>query len=129
MRGRRDLTEEGNSATPGRHKRENRGRAAPPQREIAKLLCYSLAFRETLRTMQTVECSLLHLRARGRVSSQPRTPTSFCENLKCIAQAHIPKFLKSSLESVKGRYNQVTAMIHKQKGQLFIHYCLHQWVP
>ena len=59
MRGHRDLTEEGNSATPGRHKRENRGRAAPPQREIAKLLCYSLAFRETnspRRTMQIVEC-------------------------------------------------------------------------
>ena len=33
---------------------------------------------------------------------------------KCTAQAHIPKFLKPSLESVKGRRNQVTAMIHNQ---------------
>ena len=32
--------------------------------------------------------------------------------LKCTAQAYIPKFLKPSLESVKGRYNQVTAMIY-----------------
>ena len=48
--------------------------------------------------------------------SQGPRPT-FCENLiyfKCTAQAHIPKFLKPSLESVKGRHNQVTAMIHNQ---------------
>ena len=37
------------------------------------------------------------------------------------AQVHIPKFLEPSLESVKGRYNQVTAMIHNQKGYLVIH--------
>ena len=46
--------------------------------------CCSHAFRETdslRRTMQIVECSLLHLRAQGRVSSEPRTLTSFCENL------------------------------------------------
>ena len=44
----------------------------------------SHAFRETnslRRTMQIVECSLLPQRAQGRVSSKPRTPTSFCENL------------------------------------------------
>ena len=45
------------------------------------------------------------------------------------AQVHIPKFFKPSLESVKGRHNQVTAMIHNQKGQLVIHRSLHQWVP
>ena len=48
------------------------------------LYCYSHAFRETnslRRTMQIVECSLLHRRAQGRVSSKPRTPTSICENL------------------------------------------------
>ena len=55
-----------------------------------QLSCYSHAFRETnslRRTMQIVECSLLHRRAQGRVSSSPRTPTHFCENLiypKCI---------------------------------------------
>ena len=48
--------------------------------------------------------------------------------LSVRAQAHIPKFLKPSLESVKGRYNQVTAMIHNQKCQLVIRCSLHQWV-
>ena len=50
----------------------------------AHCLCCSHAFQETdslRRTMQIVECSLLHQRAQGRVSSEPRTPTSFCENL------------------------------------------------
>ena len=37
--------------------------------------------------------------------------------LKCTAQVYIPKFLKPSLESVKGTYSQVTATIHNQKGQ------------
>ena len=48
------------------------------------LFCYSHAIRETdslRRTMQIVECSLLRRRAQGRVSSQPRTPSSICENL------------------------------------------------
>ena len=60
------------------------------------------------------------------------TPTEFGENLiylKCTAQAHIPKFLKPSLKSVKGRYKQVAAMIHNQKGQLGMHGSLHQWLP
>ena len=63
---------------------------------------------------------------------QPGTPTDFCENLrylKCTAQAHIPKFLKPRLESVKGRFYQVTAMIHNQKGQLVIYCSLRQWEP
>ena len=71
-----------------------------------------------------VECSLVHLWAQGRVSSLLRKPTDFCENLmylKCTAQAHIPKFLKPNLENGKGGYNQVTAMIHNQKGQLVIY--------
>ena len=38
--------------------------------------------------------------------------------LSVHAQAPIPNFLKPSLENVKGRYNQVIAMIHNQKGQL-----------
>ena len=46
--------------------------------------------------------------------------------LSVRAQAHIPKFLKPSLENAKGRYNRVTAMIHNQKGQLVIHCSLHQ---
>ena len=97
--------------------------------------CYSHAFWETdslRRTMQIVECSLLQQRAPGRVSSWPRTMTDFCENLiylKCTAQANIPKFLKPSLESIKGRFNQAAAMIHNQKGQLVIHCGLHQGVP
>ena len=45
------------------------------------------------------------------------------------SQVHIPKFLKSRLENVKGRWNQVIAMIHNQKGQLVIHCNPHQWVP
>ena len=50
----------------------------------------SHVFQETnslRRTMQIVECSLLYRPAQGRVSSSPRTPTSFCENLiypKCM---------------------------------------------
>ena len=66
------------------------------------------------------------------VSCLTRDPNDFCENLinlKCTAQAHIPKFLKPSLERVKERYNQVTAMIHNQKGPLVVHYSLHQRVP
>ena len=46
--------------------------------------CCSSKFRETnslRRTMQIVECRLLHRQAQGRVSSQPRTPASICENL------------------------------------------------
>ena len=61
-----------------------------------------------------------------------KDPDDFCENLiylKCTAQAHIPKFLKPSMESVKGRHNQVPAMIPNQKGQLVRHCSLHQWVP
>ena len=46
--------------------------------------CCSHEFRETnslRRTVQIAECGLLHRRAPGRGSSQPRTPTSLCENL------------------------------------------------
>ena len=63
--------------------------------------------------------------------SQGPRPT-FVKTLHALsvhAQAHIPKFLRPSLENVKGRYNQVTAMIHNQKGQLVIYCSLHQWVP
>ena len=74
-----------------------------------------------------MECSLLHQRVRGRVSSLARDPNLIY--LKCTAEAHIPKFLKPSLESVTGRYNQVTAMIHSQKGQLVIQCSLYQWGP
>jgi len=50
----------------------------------AYCLCCSHAFQETdslRRTMQIVECSLLHQEAQGRVFSEPRTPARFCENL------------------------------------------------
>ena len=58
---------------------------------------------------------------RQSLLSRQGPPIDICENLiylKCTAQAHIPTFLKPGLESVKGRYNQVTAMTHNQKGQL-----------
>ena len=48
--------------------------------------------------------------------------------LSVHAQAPIPNFLKPSLENVKGRYNQVIAMIHNQKGQQVILCSLHQRV-
>ena len=53
-------------------------------RYLSVRYCCSRTFQETnslRRTMQIVECSLLHWRAQGRISSQPRTSTSFCENL------------------------------------------------
>ena len=59
--------------------------------------CCSHKFWETnslRRTMQIVEYSLLHRRAQGRVSSQPRTLTSFCENLiypKCTCSNPPPQ--------------------------------------
>ena len=46
------------------------------------------------RTMQIVECSLLRQRAQGRVSSQPRTPSSICENLlypECMCPSPPPQ--------------------------------------
>ena len=69
---------------------------------------------------------------RQSLLSRQGPPIDICENLiylKCTAQAHIPTFLKPGLESVKGRYNQVTAMTHNQKGQLVTHCNLHQQVP
>ena len=66
------------------------------------------------------------------VSCLTRDPNDFCENLinlKCTAQAHIPRFLKPSLGSVKGRCSQVTAMVHNQEGPLVLHWSLHQLLP
>ena len=40
--------------------------------------------------------------------------------LSVCAQAPTPRFLKRSLGNVKGRYNQVTAMIPNQEGQRVI---------
>ena len=59
--------------------------------------CCSHAFQEidSLRgSMQIVDCSLLHGRSQGRVSSWPRTLTSFCENLiypKCTCSNPPPQ--------------------------------------
>ena len=61
--------------------------------------CCSHTFGETHslgRIMQIVECSLLHRWAQGRVSSQPRTPTSFCVYLiypKCTCSNPPPQIL------------------------------------
>ena len=49
--------------------------------------------------------------------------------LSVLLKPKSPNSLNPSLESVKGRYNQVTAVTHNQKGQLVIHCTLHQWVP
>ena len=74
--------------------------------------CCSHVFRETnslRRTMQTVECSLLHWWTQGKVSSQPRTPHIFVKALYILsvcAQTHIPKFSETSLNKEKERYNQ-----------------------
>ena len=74
--------------------------------------CCSHAFRETnalRRTMQIVECSLLHRQAQGRISSQPRTPTSFWENLiypKCI------RFPETSLNKGKRKIQSKLTLIH-----------------
>ena len=67
----------------------------------------------------------------GFLFSQGPQPTfvKTLYTLSVCAQAPIPKFLKPSLENVKGRCSQVTAMIHNQKGQLVIHCNLHQRVP
>ena len=76
------------------------------------LYCCSHAFWETnslRRTMQIVECSLLHRRAQGRVSSQPWTLTNFPENLiypKCTCPNPPPQFPETSLNKGKERYNQ-----------------------
>ena len=98
--------------------------------------CCSHAFRETnslRRGMQIVECSLLHPAWGGPKAESPISQgpclTFVLIYLRFTVQAYIPKFFKPSLESVKGRYNQVTAMIHNQKGQLVIHCSLHQRVP
>ena len=68
------------------------------------------------RTMQIMEYSLLHWRAQGRVSSYPRTQTTFCENLiypkYTSAQTHLPKFPETSLNKGKERYNQIQPVIH-----------------
>ena len=55
--------------------------------------CCSHAFQETnslRRTIQIVECSLLHRRTQGRVSSWRRTQTSFCKNL-VYPKVYVPK--------------------------------------
>jgi len=93
--------------------------------------CYSQTLQETssLRTAWIVEGYYISRTEAGSPLS-PGTPIDICENLiylKCTAQAHIPKFLKPGLESVEGRYNQVTAMIHNQKGPLVTRCNLHQW--
>ena len=60
------------------------------------------------RMMQIVECSLIHRRAQGRVSPQPRTPTSICENLFypiCTCRNPPPKFLETYIN--KGMVNTI----------------------
>ena len=55
-----------------------------PSRKVRCIKCCSHTFQERnslRRPMQIVECSLLHWWAQSRVSSYPRTPTSFCDNL------------------------------------------------
>ena len=92
-----------------RNKKQRRMCAHLPEHQNCNQ-CYSHAFWETdslRRTMQIVKCSLLRWWAQGRVSSQPRTPSSICENLlypKCTCPNPPPKFL----ETYKGRVNTLT---------------------
>ena len=81
-------------------------------------VCYSHASRETnslRRTMQRVECSLLHQRAQGRVSSWPRTPTSICENLlypMCTCPNPPPQIPWDLRKQRKGTYKHNNPIIH-----------------
>ena len=59
------------------------------------------------RTMQIVECSLLHRRAQDRVSSYPRAPTSICENI-LYPMCTCPNPPLQSLDAYKGRVNTIT---------------------
>ena len=64
--------------------------------------CCSHALQEAnslRRTTQIVECNLLHRPAQGRVSSQPRTPTSLCDKLiyrKCMCRSPQRDTIKAS---------------------------------
>ena len=55
-------------------------------------------------------CSAVYYTGRPKaVSSLPRTPTSFVKTLytlSVLAQTHLPKFLETSLDKVKERYDQ-----------------------
>ena len=68
------------------------------------LLIHPVETNSLQRTMQIVECGLLHQRAQGRVSSEPRTPTVFVKTLYTLSirvQTHLPKFPETSLNKGK----------------------------
>ena len=61
---------------------------------------------------------MLHRRVRGRVPFSQGPRSTFLKTLYTLgvcAQSPIPQFLKLSLENVKGRHNQIIAMIHNQR--------------
>ena len=96
---------------------------------------YSQTLRETNSLQRTAwdsgECSLLHRHIQGSLLFNQGLQPTFVKTLHALsvhAQAHIPKFLRLSLENVKGRYNQATAIFHNQKSQLVMPCKLHQWV-
>ena len=67
------------------------------------------------RTMQIVECSLLHRRAQGRVSSEPRTLTNICENLlypMCTCPNPPPQIPWDLHKLRKGKYNPNNPITH-----------------
>ena len=67
--------------------------------------CCSHMFRETnslRRTMQIVECSLLHQQAQDPLSQGPRPVfVKTLYTLSVLAQTHLPKFLETSLDKVR----------------------------
>ena len=85
-------------------------------------LCYSQTLQEAKSTQKdSVDSGVQFITPAGPrqsflLSQGPRP--IFVKTLYTLSvcpQAPIPKFLKPNLESVKGKYNQVTAMIHNQK--------------
>ena len=85
-----------------------------PRNFILKFILHSTVISHTFwetnslsRTMQIVECSLLHRRAQDRVSSYPRAPTSICENI-LYPMCTCPNPPLQSLDAYKGRVNTIT---------------------
>jgi len=69
-------------------------------------------FRETnslRRTMQIVECRLLHQRPKAESPLSQGPQPVFVKTLYTLsvrAQTHLPEFLETSLDKVKERYDQ-----------------------
>ena len=80
--------------------------------------CCSYAFQETnslRRTMQIVECSLLHGRPNAEAPLSQGPWPAFVKTLYILSvrtQTHLPKFPETSLNKGKERYTQSESVIH-----------------